>query len=168
MLAQTRANQISGTYVEKLIRSERVEDPFGQQTEFERIEYRRSTFHIDESVHFGLELINPTKSASRLVSRFLELTGYRFSIETWSEDPLEWAQCTSEMMSRKIQIQKVIAGGIDVASGVTGEMVFRGQGDVLSAAASILEGRQYTTDKVQVVFEHIAGAVTFRPQGQSW
>ncbi|AXA39824.1 hypothetical protein [Rhizobium leguminosarum] len=165
MLEQTREDRIFGSYIERLTTIETVVDPFGQQASFERTEYRKSEFVISRAGRFGLELINPNRSASRLISKFLEASNYQFVLTSMYIDPIKWANKCADLLNRRFKIESLTAGEIAIGGGISGELSLKGQGDILLAAQSALDGKTYQVEKIQLQFEGIPGGVVLTSSG---
>lgn len=165
LLTQTRDDLVAGSYVERLVRMETVVDPFGQQSSFERVEYRKSEFVVSGGRSFNLELINPNRSASRLISKLLEATNYQFVLTSVKIDPISWAEQCASLLNRRFDVESLTAGEISIGSGVSGELSLKGPGDVLEAARSTLSGRIYEVQKIKLQFHGIVGTVVLSSSG---
>jgi len=164
VLEQTRENHISGSYYERLSRVERMVDPFGRESVFERLEYRRSEFLIADA-YYGLEIVNPNKSIHRLVSRLIEVSEYRLSLHPANVDPLAWAIASSELVGEPYKIEKILLADVALDGNSTATISVKGGQDALAASKSVLNGRPGKTEKVQIRFTGRLGRALFNANG---
>ncbi|KQY03684.1 hypothetical protein ASE23_12870 [Rhizobium sp. Root73] len=164
VLEQTRENYISGSYYERLSRVERIVDPFGRESVFERLEYRRSEFLIADA-YYGLEIVNPNKSVHRLISRLIEVADYRLSLHPASVDPLAWAIACSELVGERYKIETILLADVALEGNATATISVKGGEDALAASRSVLNGRSGKTEKVQIRFAGRLGRALFNANG---
>lgn len=164
VLEQTRDSHISGSYVERLNSVERIVDPFGRETIFERLEYRRSDFLIADA-YYGLEIINPNRSIQRLISRLIEVSDYRLSLHSAKVDPLEWAITSADRVGVQYNVETILFADVALAGSAVAKISVKGGEDTLAASRSILNGRPSKTEKVQVRFAGKLGRALFDANG---
>lgn len=164
VLEQTRENLISGSYYERLSRVERIVDPFGRESVFERLEYRRSEFLITDA-YYGLEIVNPNKSIHRLISRLVEVSDYRLSLHPANVDPLVWAIASSELVDEPYKIETILLADVALEGKATAKISVKGGDDALAASRSVLNGRASRTEKVEIRFAGKSGRALFDANG---
>ena len=164
VLEQTRENYISGSYFERLSRIEHVVDPFGKESVFERLEYRRSEFLITDA-YYGLEIINPNRSIHRLISRLIDVSDYRLSLHPANVDPMTWAITSADLIDEPYKIETIILADVVLGGNATAKIAVQGGDDAVSASRSVLNGRPSKTEKVQIRFAGRLGRALFDTNG---
>lgn len=156
-----RPTFIEACLIQRLQTTHETIDPFGNEEKYELVEYLRTHFRINPEKS-SLELRDPGRTGSRLVSRLLEALNGRFSIEESSIEPLEWATKFREMVGVYGSIERVQIGSVALAENVVGQLLVKGTGDVADAALKFVAPAQYSLEKVQLRFREARGSITFQ------
>ncbi len=151
---RVRGDYLEAKFVEKIEYDENVTDPFGVESSFHRIEYRKCEFKASVAGP-GLELIDPPRSIQAMISRLAEAAEFSLSISPVSVDVLAWATGIQRSMNVSGEVDSVQVGEIELAKGARAKAIVRGASDVLDAASKLVAGKKHVIEKVQL---RLAGA----------
>lgn len=161
IVEQLRTSYVEACLVQRLQTSHETTDPFGHRERYDIVEYLRTHFRLTPETA-SLELRDPGRTGSRLVSRLAEALDHRFSIEELSVDPLAWANRFREIVGVYGSIEMVQIGSIAIAESVVGQLLVKGSGDVAGAAVKFVTPAEYSLEKVQLKFRAERGSISFR------
>ncbi|EKJ93035.1 hypothetical protein C241_27165 [Bradyrhizobium lupini HPC(L)] len=156
-----RSNFLEASLIQRLQTTHETTDPFGHQEKYEIVEYLRTYFRISPETA-SLELRDPGRFGSRLLSRLVEALDHRFSIEEPSIDPLVWATRFREIVGVYGSIEKVQIGSVAIADGAVGQVLVKGSGDIADAAIKFVAPAKYSLEKVQLKFRAARGSISFQ------
>ncbi len=161
VVEQLRSDVLEASLIQRLQTTHEAIDPFGFKEQFEVIEYVRTQFRLN-STRNVIELRDPGRSSSKLVSRLLEVLGANFTIEEETVNPLVWANKFREMVDLYGSIERVQIGSVALRENTVAQVVVRGSSDVADAAIKFVAPSEYTLEKVQLKLRSARGSVTFQ------
>lgn len=149
VIHRVREHSIEGDYVEKLSYQETVTDPFGNETIFDRVRYRRIEFTLFSEFP-NIELRDAHRSTREFVSKLLELCSFSLSIEPVAVNLLRWADDFQRALGEKTVIDSVQVSGLELEAGVYGKVLLKGDRDVRDALDHLSQKRKFELEKIQV------------------
>lgn len=151
VLDRVRDDFIDARFVEKVEYDDTVTDPFGVESSFHRLEYRKCEFKamLDGP---GLELVDAPRTVQTMVSRLAEATDFALAISPLSVDVLAWAAAVQRRLNVAGVVDSLQVGAVELSQGVQAKAVVKGAGDVLAAAQVLVLGKQHVIEKVQIRF----------------
>ncbi|WP_122499494.1 hypothetical protein [Pseudomonas viridiflava] len=144
-----RDELIEARYFEKISFTETITDPFGNETTFDRIEYREASFRITESQP-TLELINAPRSVQALLNRFSEITDFAVSIEPIHIDVLSWAGELLKSIDGAGNLDSMQISKVDLGNKAFAKILITGEQDIKSASAELIRDRKHIVEKVRI------------------
>ncbi len=159
VLDQLRDDFISGSYFERIQQVEKVTDPFGQEYSYARTEFRRSEFRISEGAS-GLELIDPNRSAQRLISRLLEASNFDLTLKNIDVDPYKWGRAFQTRSPEASRLEFMQIGGIGLPNGSEATVIVKGSKDVALAAFGLIgDVKSFSVEKVRLRYDRSPGII---------
>lgn len=151
VLDRVRDDFIDARFVEKVEYDDTVTDPFGVESSFHRLEYRKCEFKamLDGP---GLELVDAPRGVQTMVSRLAEATDFALSISPLSVDVLAWATAVQRRLNVAAVVDSLQVGAVELSPGVQAKAVVKGSVDVLAATQALVHGKQHVIEKVQIRF----------------
>ena len=151
VLDRVRDDFIDARFIEKIEYDDTVTDPFGVESSFHRIEYRKCEFKamLDGP---GLELVDAPRGVQTMVSRLAEATDFALSISPLSINVLAWATAVQHRLNVAGVVDSLQVGAVELSQGVQAKAVVKGAGDVLAATKALVQGKQHVVEKVQIRF----------------
>ena len=151
VLDRVRDDFIDARFVEKVEYDDIVTDPFGVESSFHRVEYRKCEFKamLDGP---GLELVDAPRTVQTMVSRLAEATDFALAISPLSVDVLAWATAVQHRLNVAGVVDSLQVGAVELSQGVQAKAVVKGVGDVLAATQALVHGKQHVIEKVQIRF----------------
>lgn len=149
VIDRVRDDFLEARYVERLVYTDHVLDPFGRELTFERVEFRQVSFRVSAGWP-GLELVDAPRSSQSLVSQLSEATDFTVAIVPLSVDVLKWAHALQEEMGITALVDSIQLGALQLGDGITAKAVLKGENDVRAACSRLTEGRKYSLEKVQL------------------
>lgn len=151
VLDRVRDDYVEARFVEKVEYDDTVTDPFGAESSFHRIEYRKCEFKATLDGP-GLELVDAPRGVQTMVSRLAEATEFSLAISPLSVNVLVWARNVQRQLGAVGVVDSLQVGAVELASGVQAKAVIKGSSDVLAAANKLVEGKKHVIEKVQLRF----------------
>lgn len=149
VIHRVRDNSIEGEYVEKLNYQETVTDPFGNETVFDRVRYRRIEFTLFSEFP-NIELRDAHRSTREFISKLLELCSFSVTVEPITAELLRWADDFQQAIGEKTVIDSVQVSGLELEAGVHAKVLLKGSKDVRAALEHLSQKRKFELEKVQV------------------
>lgn len=163
-ILSVRPNAISGEYIQRLHYSEEFIDPSGERETLERVEYRRSTFHISNEPSW-LEFQDTGRQQNRLVSQLLEATDFDLTIVPIIIDPLNWAEAFQKAVPDQCRIDSILAKGLRISDGLVARVQVEGVGDVKGAIREFGGRVDVAPEKVRLRLAGRRGSLSFSSTG---
>lgn len=151
VLDRARDEFIDARFVEKVEYDETVTDPFGVESSFHRVEYRKCEFKAMMDGP-GLELVDAPRSIQTMVSRLAEATDFALAISPLEIDVLAWATAVQHRLKLNGVVDSLQIGALELSKGVLAKAVVKGDGDVLAATKGMVLGKRHAIEKVQIRF----------------
>jgi hypothetical protein len=151
VLDRVRDDFVDARFVEKIEYEDTVIDPFGVESSYHRVEYRKCEFKAMLNGP-GLELVDAPRGVQTLVSRLAEVTDFSLSISPLSVDVLVWATLVQKHLNVDGVVDSLQVGAVELSKGVQAKAVMKGDGDVLAATRALVHGKQHVIEKVQIRF----------------
>lgn len=151
VLDRVRNDFIDARFVEKIEYDETVTDPFGVESIFHRVEYRKCEFKamLDGP---GLELVDTPRTIQTMVSRLAEATDFALAISPLEIDVLVWATEVQRSLKLNGVVDSLQIGAMKLSHKVRAKAVIKGDGNVLAATKVMVHGKQHVIEKVQIRF----------------
>ncbi|MDO9332714.1 MAG: hypothetical protein Q7U27_28820 [Pseudomonas sp.] len=144
-----REDFIEARYIEKVNYTDTVVDPFGNESFFERIEYRESSFRVSEASP-GLELMNSPRSLQALLNRLSEISDFQASIVPLEVNVLAWTKELTDIWKVDSILDSMQISRLHLDSGIYAKVLISGECDVREASKRLTEERNYTLEKVRL------------------
>jgi len=151
VLDRVRDDFVDARFVEKIEYEDTVIDPFGVESSYHRVEYRKCEFKAMLNGP-GLELVDAPRGVQTLVSRLAEVTDFSLSISPLSVDVLVWATLVQKHLNVDGVVDSLQVGAVELSKGVQAKAVMKGDGDVLAATRALVHGKHHVIEKVQIRF----------------
>lgn len=165
IIDRTRSGEISGRYIEKIIYTDTVTDPFGNETSFDRTEYRESAFTVS-SESPTLELINPPRSVQALLNRFSEITNFRITIEPLQIEVRSWAENILMTKNFSGHLDMIQISKLELKNKASAKVLISGDTEIQNACADLIGDRKYAVEKVRIRLDnHMNGTVVISNTG---
>lgn len=149
IIDRTRDDYIEARYIERIEYVDKIIDPFGNETEFERVVYNQCEFRATSSFP-GLELVNAPRKTQRLVSRLLEINNFSLIIEPFSIEVLDWASQLQNLADITVTVDSMQIGSLELAPKTYAKVVIKGDKDVREAGKKFTIGKHHEVEKVQL------------------
>ena len=137
VLDRVRDDFVDARFVEKIEYEDTVVDPFGVESSYHRVEYRKCEFKAMINGP-GLELVDAPRGVQTLVSRLAEVTDFALSISPLSVDVLAWATVVQQRLNVAGVVDSLQVGAVELSKGVQAKAVMKGDGDVLAATKALV------------------------------
>ena len=151
VLDRVREDYIEARFVEKVEYDDTVVDPFGVETSYRRIEYRKCEFKAMLQGP-GLELVDAPRGVQTMVSRLAEATDFALAISPITVNVLTWAANIQRQLNTVGVIDTLQVGSVELAPGVHAKAVIKGSTDILSATETLIHGKKHVIEKAQIRF----------------
>lgn len=146
ILTAIKENLISGKFVEKQVKVEKTIDPFGNETDLEKIIYQITKFVISDG-KIGLELIDPPRGIGKFLEEVRKITGLGFFVSEVNVDPIEWL-CLIEN-SIKCDVISINASGIKANENGIAKVNISGINDIREDFNNFIEERENIIDFIK-------------------
>ncbi|QPN43698.1 hypothetical protein I5S86_19415 [Priestia aryabhattai] len=149
IIDKIRSGELSARYIEKIIYTDTVTDPFGNETVFDRTEYREYAFTVSNESP-TLELINPPRSVQALLNRFSEITNFRITIEPLKIDVASWATETLATKSLSGNLDMIQISKLELKNKAFAKVLISGDTEIQDACSDLIGDRKYAVEKVRI------------------
>jgi len=153
VIDKVRGDLIEARYVEKINFTDTVIDPFGNETKFDRIEYRESSFRITKASP-TLELINAPRSLQALLSRLSEITDFEVSIEQLRVDVLQWAEELIKAIHGAGSLDSMQISKLELGKKTFAKILVTGDQEIKHLSSELIDGRRHIVEKVRIRLSH--------------
>ena len=138
---------VEAKFVERFVRTERNEDPFGTVAESEKIEYSQTHFVLSTTNNL-LEIHDSPRSLGPALNA-LSIHMPDISVSPVETDVVSWlSRISAEIDSPEITTALITDVGI--SSSVRAKIGLKGTSGVLLAAEKIMKGKKYSVSKIEV------------------
>lgn len=165
VLDRVREDYVEGRFIERIEVQEHTTDPFGEQLQFDRVEFRQLGFRVSDA-RPGLEIIGSSSGSIALVNRLAEATNFRLAVTNCAVDVLKWLSVFRERSGFAGYVDIMQIGKIDLGGGAVARAIVRGKEDVSVASTALTGGRPFMIEKVQFrLAGPEKGSITFSSGG---
>lgn len=149
---EIRPSHLQGTFIHKVELSETVEDPYGKEIIFERIEFRRIPFKISLTAP-ELEVVVPSRGISLFIGQLSVAFSMSLRIDPIQIEPFQVFDAL------KTEKDPLIASAVKIneialSKHVTAKCTVSGTSDVRSFIDRIAKGADKSIASVKVMHEH--------------
>ncbi|MCE0812928.1 hypothetical protein [Buttiauxella sp. S04-F03] len=99
---KSRKSNFHGRFIEKVISEDKVSNLYGDITTIERIDYRTTSFSIDEQFSPVVLIDNPPRTLKPFAQALVRNLGLGVSLEEIDVDPFTWFTALNENITLKI------------------------------------------------------------------
>ncbi|AZE92336.1 hypothetical protein C4J96_0185 [Pseudomonas orientalis] len=149
VIDKVRDGLIEARYIEKVYFTDLIVDPFGNETTFDRIEYRESAFRITQAPP-TLELINAPRSPQALLNRLSEITDFEASIEQLQVDVISWADELIKTIDGAGSFDSMQISKLELGNKTFAKILVTGEQDIKEVSALLVGGRRHVVEKVRI------------------
>lgn len=165
VIDKIRDELIEARYIEKIYFTDVIVDPFGNETTFDRVEYRESAFRITQAPP-TLELINAPRSLQALLNRLSEITDFEASIEQLHVDVLSWADELIKAIHGAGSFDSMQISKLELGSKAFAKILVTGEQDIKEVSAALVGGRRHVVEKVRIrLHDPLIGSVVLSSNG---
>lgn len=152
-IAYRRFSNVYASYIEKREFAEIITDPFGNTTEFQRIEYQQIQFQLRQQPPHII-IFNPQRYYRKLLNIIAQFSSFTIAIEEKVINVIDWV---SEVLKNDNdgKINKVEVEKIAYDSKTIGALSLSSDDDLRPKLETILESRPHFLKKVTVTFDKI-------------
>lgn len=151
-IERVRSDSVEATYYERFTWTERLTDPFGRESSFERSGYKSVHFILAKK-YPELELIDAPRGLTSFFSRLAEMTDFEVTVEPITVDVLSWATAFRRACATTCRVAAITVSNLNVEDGVTGRLTIASrEKDVQAAMARLLVRRTYSVQKIEILF----------------
>ncbi|WP_067221117.1 hypothetical protein [Marinomonas gallaica] len=147
LLSTSTSKKLVGKYIEKVILKNLVEDPFGEISEVESINYYTCQFNWSDESHF-MYISEPPRSLKKFSNKLHSLTGLGLVLSELSVAPECWLRRIEEEAD-EVKIFQISSYGIRTSLNSTAKIVVSGKTDVREAFAELVSDKRYLTDSIK-------------------
>lgn len=148
-IERVRDDFIEGKYIEKFVYEEVIADPFGNEEIVERTGYRSTEFTLFSQFPH-IELRNGQRSIKEFVNRLLQACNFNLTVSPITLNLLNWIASFQQATGQKIIVDSLQVSEVSLEDGIIGKILLKGDRDVRQAVDTILGGKKYTLEKVQL------------------
>jgi hypothetical protein len=153
----TTKTRIEAAFVERVAVEEKIEDPFGTITVYERVDYRRTEFILG-STYPELQLCNAPRSSRGFIARLGEASGHTVSIQAVPLDVMAIVSHLEREIGR-VSVTSLVVGGFPLSSRASADIVVSGAEDIREEARKFTAHRFATVSAATVSWHRRSGAV---------
>ncbi|MEO1850048.1 MAG: hypothetical protein ABGX70_06015 [Psychrobacter sp.] len=165
IIDRVRDDFLEAKYIEQVEYTDIIIDPFGNELNFERIEFRQTLFRVTKDGP-GLELIDAPRSVQPLMNRLSEAVDFEVAINSISVNPLSWLKGFENLCGGHLEVNSLQIGALEIEPGINAKIVLKGTRDVQSASSSLTNEKKHKIEKIQLQLQQpYKGAVILSASG---
>lgn len=149
IVERVRDNFVEARYFERLQTVERLIDPFGRESEIDRVQYLQINFTAFDGP-LGLEIVGTSKDVRKLTNSLERLCGYKLILSGVSVDPIAWAIETSRCSGVDFYTESIQISNMYVGPGISAKLVVTGTVDVGETTERFVQDRNHVIEKVKI------------------
>jgi hypothetical protein len=158
LVDRVRDTYIEARYIQKIVLTDSVPDPLGNEHIYERTEYRQTCFRV-MSDYPQMELTDSPRGIQAFTSRIAEVCDFGVSISALEVNVILWAERLTKIFPERFAVVGAQASGLVLEEGVTARVILTGTVDVRAALTQMTRGQNEGIDKVQLRFGSVDRAV---------
>lgn len=163
VLEELRSDYLTASFYEKRVIEEELVSPFGIRTSSRRTEYIRTMFQA-EVVAGTLEVVDAPKSSHAFVNSLISAADLKASFGDIRADVRAWVETFQQMSGLNGTVDLVQLGNVALENGSVGRIVAKGD-DADVAASSLVGGRSYVIERMQLRMAGQGGKIVFNRSG---
>lgn len=144
-----REDFIQGRYVEKLVSSETIADPYGIEYTQSRTIYQTCNFVVSTTPP-ELEILNSPKNTQSFLSALSKASFFSIAVAPIKVDAFLWAKLFLEGNSKEYTVESVQIGALKLNESVTAKSVVKGKNNVIEACQTLANGKPINYEKVKI------------------
>lgn len=150
-----RNGYIHADYIEKQLIKERIVDPFGVETEYERTVYNKIEFilRIDTP---NILIFAPPRTHRRAINQLAQFTDYSIAILNKQADLYKWVDAISEI-GYQGELVKINIDPIKFSENTLGKITLTGDKELKSTCQKLIDDASFSLKNVRVRFNHKTG-----------
>lgn len=155
VLDRVRDDYVEARFFEKVEYDDTVVDPFGGESSFHRVEFRKCEFKA-ALVGPGLELVDSQRGVQTMISRLAEITEFTLAISPLSVNTLIWATEIQRRMNVLGVVDSIQIGAVELSHDIHAKAIIKGSSDVLAVTKKLVENRKHIVEKVHLRLKNAA------------
>lgn len=144
-----REDFIKGRYVEKLVSTETIADPYGNEYTQSITFYQTCNFFISTTPP-ELEILNSPKNTQSFLSALSEASFFNIAVAPIKVDALLWAKLFLGENSKEYTVESIQVGSLKLNESVTAKSVVKGKNNVIEACQTLANGKPINYEKVKI------------------
>jgi hypothetical protein len=153
VIERVRDSFLEGRFFEKIVLEETVRDPFGNETNFERLTYKEVEFMFSAS-YPQIELRKFPRNTQAFVTRTAEVTEFATTFLPVSVDAFSWADKIRVAYPKQFRIDLAQLSEVSIEENVVARLVLSSPHDIRAALGRFTNRRQHRVDRIQIRFEY--------------
>ena len=149
-LHSRRQHYLQAVYIEKQILSEKITDPFGNITEYERVTYHQMDFQLSDCPPHIL-IFNPPRNYRKLLNQLAQFTDYTVAIKNRSVSLFDWVEILRKHDMNGI-ITKANINPIKYDLNTNGRLSLTSHIDLTDRIVKLLSGTSYLIKNLKITF----------------
>jgi hypothetical protein len=149
LLSKSTKTELAGRYIEKVVDTKQIEDPFGETTVIQTVEFYVCRFVWTNNSKL-LCILDPPKSIRKFVNKLHDMIGFGLVISELNIDPLETI-LQLEKQSFSITLKKISSFGIKTGVDNLAKISVSGTKDVRKDFFELVKEKYYRLDLIKFV-----------------
>ena len=145
-----RSNCLQAVYIEKLTYLEKVIDPFGVTSEFERVSYHQIEFQLS-TYPPNILIFQPPRNYRKLINQLAQFVDYKVVIESKNTKVFDWVDLLMKSGMEGI-VTKVNVDQISYDKLTTGKLTLIGHHDVRERVHQLLPETSFFIKNAKIAF----------------
>ncbi|OOE87115.1 hypothetical protein BZG73_02640 [Salinivibrio siamensis] len=147
LLSVSTSSKLSGKYVERQVQRSVVENPFGEVTEVESVNYYTCQFNwISDSKY--MYITNPPRSLRKFLNKLHDIIGLGLVLSEVNVAPEQWVSYL-EHSTDSLKVTRLSSYGIRVSHGATAKVTVNGVKDIRRDFTTIIADKRYLIDSAK-------------------
>ncbi len=149
IVERVRDDFVEAKYFERLQTIERLIDPFGRESEIDRVQYLQINFTAFDGP-LGLEIVGTSKDVRKLTNSLEKICEYKLILSAISVDPIAWAVEISRCSGIEYYTESIQISNMYVGPGISAKLVVTGTVDVGELTGRFVHDRSHVIEKVKI------------------
>lgn len=160
ILSKCSDNHCSGRYINKIVSTDKIEDPYGNVSEYERVRFNSINFSITDSPIVNFELLNYPRLIKPLFNALNEITDFNLTVDSGVVDLSLWLRKIREAHS-DIKVNKLDFSGINIGDKAIAKMSIKSSQDIKDSDVDFIPSKEYSIDNVECSFIRDSKQIVF-------
>jgi hypothetical protein len=161
LVERVRDSFLEGRFVEKILFEEKIRDPFGNESTFQRLNFREVEFTFSAS-YPQVELRKFSRTTQAFVMRTAEVTDFATTFIPINIDAFNWADKIRAVYPKRFRVDLAQLSEVAIEENVFARIVLSGPLDIRAAIGRFTNGRQHRVDRIQIRLEYADEQVSFQ------